>query len=182
MCAHVCAILCWRCYPRLIEQLGAMVFKVTERRALLEPLETPHFHNYSAFICAADRATPRQIHIVQAQRGTYTEEHAVQIFYTSTHIHLHMWMLASTHMLYPLTFNKMLFFHYFFFFLFIWSRRKLCVLRILQSPGRRIEPVINYWIQRYLWDVQMPVQIRLCQCAVMCVGGCSLSVPAPSIS
>lgn len=166
-CPRVRVLLGWCCCPRLIEKNAQWEQWCLRSEHDVLSWSHHHFHNYSAFICA--KCSQKKNHI-QAQRDTYTL-HNVEILYTSTHIHL----------LFPLhTCCTHLKCSFSFFLFFIWTRRKLYVLRILESLGRHIEPIINYWIQRYLWDV--PIQICLCQCAVLCVGGCSLSAPAPFIS
>lgn len=147
------------------------MFKVRAWCALLEQLESPppqhhhhhHFHNYSAFICAATSSAPRK----KKKKITYK------------HKETHIQYIMFRYCIQAPTFTCIcLYTHVVPTFLFLGN--SMWGLRILQSLGRHIEPVINHWIQRYLWDV--PIQIRLCQCAVLCVGGCSLSAPAPFIS
>lgn len=99
---------------------------------------------------------------MKAQTCTYAEAHDVDISYANTHEHLHAHTCcAGSH-------SIKCFIHSFFF---------------MRGGGggslERSEPVINYWLQWYLWDVQMPV--LMCHFAVMCVDGGSLSAPAPLI-
>ena len=66
-----------------------------------------------------------------------------------------------------------------FFFFCIWHPRKLCIQKTI-SLLKGIEPVNT--IQFNDTYEMYRVQICLCQCAVICVGGWRLSVPAPFIS
>ena len=189
VCVRVCA---WDIYPpvcafvlMLLSQANWAipqfhpVFKVTWWCALLEQLESPHLYNYSAFICGAATTTRTKARI-GAENTLPTVACHFHTLHTNTHLCPHMRMRSSA----PPEPTQHSGTHSFFLsllFLFGVDRIRARWGFANLSLRRCIEPVINYWIQRYLWDVQMPVQICLSHCAIMCVGSRGLSVPAPFI-